>query len=78
MFECCTKISKNGVDVASADMFGGSSDDGGTMYHPTGVGHVFMDLQSMIGLHSILEVSLLQELEMHIFTLLMELDFSVI
>ena len=39
-----SKFQKNGNDVASADMFGGSSNHGGTYYHPTGCGHMMIDL----------------------------------
>ena len=39
-----SKFVKNGSDFATADMFGGSSNHGGTMYHPTGCGHILMDL----------------------------------
>ena len=35
---------KNGSVVGTADMFGGASDHGGTSYHPTGCGHIFLDL----------------------------------
>ena len=35
---------KNGSVTGSADMFGGASDHGGTSYHPTGCGHIFLDL----------------------------------
>ena len=39
-----SKFVKNGSDFATADMFGGSSNHGGTYYHPTGCGHILMDL----------------------------------
>ena len=39
-----SKFVKNGSDIASADMFGGSSNHGGTSYHPTGCGHMMIDL----------------------------------
>jgi len=39
-----SKFVKNGSDYASADMFGGSSNHGGTSYHPTGCGHILVDL----------------------------------
>ena len=39
-----SKFVKNGSDFATADMFGGSSNHGGTSYHPTGCGHILMDL----------------------------------
>lgn len=38
------KFVKNGSDIASADMFGGATDHGGTSYHPTGCGHMLIDL----------------------------------
>ena len=72
------QFQKNGADVAAADLFGGASDHGGTSYHPTGCGHMMIDLAQMIGLHSILEVSVVQEVDIGQFTLLVELDFSVI
>ena len=39
-----SQFQKNGSDIASTDMFGGASDHGGTSYHPTGVGHMLIDL----------------------------------
>ena len=39
-----SKFQKNGSDVATADMFGGASNHGGTYYHPTGCGHILIDL----------------------------------
>ena len=39
-----SKFVKNGSDFATADMFGGSSNHGGTSYHPTGCGHILIDL----------------------------------
>ena len=39
-----SKFQKNGSDFATVDMFGGSSNHGGTYYHPTGCGHLFIDL----------------------------------
>ena len=38
------QFQKNGSDVAAADMFGGTSDAGGTSFHPTGCGHMMIDL----------------------------------
>ena len=38
------KFQKNGSDVANCDMFGGSSNHGGTYYHPTGCAHMLIDL----------------------------------
>jgi hypothetical protein len=38
------KFQKNGSDFATVDMFGGSSNHGGTYYHPTGCGHILIDL----------------------------------
>ena len=72
------QFQKMGPDVSAADMFGGTSDAGGTSFHPTGCGHMLIDLATMIGLHSILEVSVVQEVDIGQFTLLVELDFSVI
>ena len=39
-----SKFVKNGSDFATADMFGGTSNHGGTYYHPTGCGHILIDL----------------------------------
>ena len=39
-----SKFQKNGNDVATADMFGGASNHGGTYYHPTGCGHMLIEL----------------------------------
>ena len=39
-----SKFQKNGSDVASADMFGGASNHGGTSYHPTGCGHILTEI----------------------------------
>ena len=36
----------NGVSVAQTDMFGGASNHGGSMYHPTAVGHMFRELNA--------------------------------
>ena len=38
------KFRKNGNDVANVDLFGGTNDDGGTSFHPTGCGHFLTDL----------------------------------
>ena len=36
----------NGTSVAQTDMFGGASNHGGSMYHPTAVGHMFRELNA--------------------------------
>ena len=38
------KFQKNGGTIATADMFGGTSDAGGTSFHPTGCGHILTEL----------------------------------
>ena len=38
------QFQKNGSDIASVDMFGGASNHGGTYYHPTGCGHMLIQL----------------------------------
>ena len=40
------KFRKNGDDIAAADMFGGASDHGGTSFHPTGCGHMLINLSA--------------------------------